>query len=264
MKKYVLGIKIDDINLDQAVETVTDWLKKGGETQGKHYIVTPNPELVVLAQKDEELKEIINNSSLAIPDGVGLKLSGDIVCNTTGVDLMERLIELANDQGFTVGFLGGREGVAEKCVERLRSRYPNLKVSFDSDGGNINAKGEFEKGSSMQYAVCSIEGKKQKKTNTLHTIYSIPNTDFLFVAFGQPKQEKWIYQNLSKIPVKVTMGVGGAFDYLSGIAPRAPKFLRNLGLEWLFRLMIQPWRIKRQLRLVRYLWFLIRFPSSGK
>lgn len=254
MKRDILGVKIDDINLDQAVETVKSWLSKGG----KHYIVTTNPELVVMAQKDPQLKKIINQADLSIPDGTGLKLSGDIVCTTSGIDLMEELIKLSSDYGFTVGFLGGKEGVAEKVAECLLKKYPKLKISSAESGGEVD-----NEGNSIEYAVCSIEGRKQKKANTLHTIYSIPHTDLLFVAFGQPKQEKWIYQNLAKIPVKAAMGVGGSFDYLSGKVPRAPKWVRSLGLEWLFRLVIQPWRIKRQLRLVKYLW-LIGFPSTGK
>lgn len=232
MKKHVLGLKIDDVNINQALQTVESWFKKGG----KYYIVTPNPEILVMAQQDKELKEIINQADLAVPDGVGLKLSGDIVCNTPGIDLMERLIKLASEKGFTAGFLGGWEGVATKTAECLRKKYPKLKISYVSSGGNINENGEMER-------------VKEDK---------IPNTDLLFVAFGPPKQEKWIYKNLPKIPVKIAMGVGGSFDLISGEVPRAPKWLRNLGLEWLFRLFIQPWRIKRQLMLVKYLWLLTR------
>ncbi|EKD85274.1 MAG: hypothetical protein ACD_38C00056G0001 [uncultured bacterium] len=87
---------------------------------------------------------------------------------------------------------------------------------------------------------------------------SLKPVDLLFVAFGHIKQEKWIDNNLDKIPVRVAIGVGGAFDYLSASVPRAPKVLRKLGFEWLFRLMIQPWRLKRQLALLKYLWLLTR------
>ena len=82
--------------------------------------------------------------------------------------------------------------------------------------------------------------------------------DILFVAFGSPKQEIWIADNLNKIPAKVVVGVGGSFDFISGKVPRAPKFVRNLGLEWLFRLIIQPWRIKRQLSLLEFIYLVIR------
>lgn len=247
MKKQVLGIKIDDVRIDQVVETVKSWLSK----PGKHYIVTPNPEIVVMAQKDVELKKIINSADLAIPDGVGLRLSTDIVCHTPGTDVMEQLVKLASEKGFTTGFLGGRGDVAKRTAECLKRKYPGLKVVFASSGGKIDSEGN-----SIEYSVESIEGKKQKKAESHYTLYSIPYTDLLFVAFGPPKQEKWIAKNLGKLNVKVAMGVGGAFDYLSGKLPRAPGWIRNLGFEWLFRLIIQPWRIKRQLALLKYLWLI--------
>lgn len=218
MKKYILGVGIDDINIDQAVRKVEAWLKKGG----KHYIVTPNPEFLVTAQNDLEFKKILNNADLAIPDGAGLKLTGDIECNTPGIDLIEELIRLASVRGVTTGFLGGRSQVAERTVERLKKKYPALKVKFISEEPD-----------------------------------DIPKLDILFVAFGHPKQEKWISKNLPGLPIKVAMGAGGAFDFLSGKVPRGPLWIRNLGLEWLFRLAVQPWRIKRQLSLIKYLLMLI-------
>lgn len=231
MKKKVLGINIDDINIEQALEIVTGWLSKSG----KHYIVTPNPEIIVMAQKDGELKRVINNADLAIPDGAGLKLTTDIECITPGIDLMEELIKLASEKGFTIGLLGGRDGVAKKAAECLLRKYPKLKISFAGPGGEIDNNG-----------ILKDQDLGFKKA------------DLLFVAFGPPKQEKWIAKNLPKLNVKVSMAVGGAFDYLSGNVPRAPKWIRNLGLEWLFRLLVQPWRIKRQLSLLKYLFLLTK------
>lgn len=224
----ILGVKVDDITMGQALKTVAKWFKK----RRKRYIVTPNPEIIMKAQKDEELKKILNNADLAIPDGAGLKLTGDIVCNTPGVDFMEELIKMVAEKGLTTSFLGGRDKVAEKCAERLLEKYPKLKVVFAGEGGNVETSGDAED----------------------QDLKSLPQTDLLFVAFGPPKQEKWIFKNLAKLDVRVVMAVGGAFDFLSGQLPRAPKWLRNLGLEWLFRLIIQPWRIKRQLALLKYLW----------
>lgn len=229
MKVNLLGVKIDDISKGQTVTIVKEWLKE----KRKHYIVTPNPEIVVMAQKDKELIEVLNQASLAIPDGVGLKLSGDIVCNTPGIDVLESLVKLSADLGFTTGFLGGGNGIAEKASERLQKKYKNLKVSFAAAGGGVNNEGQAE------------------------TEIKVPSTDILFVAFGPPKQEKWIAKNLDKLDVKVAMGVGGAFDVICGRVPRAPKLVRNLGLEWLFRLIVQPWRFKRQLALVEFIWLLI-------
>lgn len=221
MKKNILGVKIDDVNMSEALDIVHGWLKKSG----KHYIVTPNPEFIITAQKDLEFKKILNGADLSIPDGAGLKLSGKIKNIVTGVDLMEKLVEKSVDWGVTIGLLGGRDGVADKTAECLQKKYKDIKISFVSSH---------------------------------NTLYMIHNTDLLFVALGAPKQEKWIYQNLSKLNVKVAMGVGGSFDYISGKVPRAPIVLRNLSLEWLFRLIVQPWRIKRQLKLLQYLWLLTR------
>jgi N-acetylglucosaminyldiphosphoundecaprenol N-acetyl-beta-D-mannosaminyltransferase len=221
MKKEVLGIKIDDISFNEALAIVEHWIWN----PGRHYIVTPNPEFIVAAQTDSEFKKILNQADMAIPDGVGLKLGGDIENTISGVDFMEGLIKMAAEKGFVTGFLGGRDRVAEKCAECLQKKHPKLKVAFAT--GNIDDK--------------------------------ILPTDLLFVALGHVKQEKWIANNLDKIPVKVAMGVGGAFDYLSGNIPRAPVWMRNLGMEWLFRLLVQPWRIKRQLALFKYLWLLLKY-----
>lgn len=218
MKKQVLGVKVDDVNMDQALETVHGWLSK----EDKKYIVTPNPEIIVAAQKDSRYRQILNDADLSIPDGVGLKLSGKVKNHITGVDFMEKIISHSIDWGSTVGLLGGRGEVAKKTSERLKKKYPKLKVSF----------------------VCEEPRK-------------IPATDILFVAFGPPKQEKWIAKNLAGLDVKVAMGVGGAFDYISGVVPRAPVWIRKTGFEWLFRLIVQPWRIKRQLALIKYVLLLI-------
>ena len=227
-KINILGVEIDDVSLDQAVNVVTEWLND----KKKYYIVTPNPEFIIAAQKDNVFRNILNDADLSIPDGIGLRLSGRIKNRVAGVDLMERLIEKASQNGSKLGFLGGQKGVADRCAERLRQRYPQLNISFVSDGGFVDQKGDSER-------------------------YKIPPTDILFVAFGHGKQERWIYKNLNIYPVRIMMGVGGSLDYLSGAMLRAPKLLRSVGLEWLFRLVLQPWRIKRQLKLVNFIYLLL-------
>jgi N-acetylglucosaminyldiphosphoundecaprenol N-acetyl-beta-D-mannosaminyltransferase len=217
-KEFVLEVKIDDLNLDEAISLVKGWLSNNE----KHWIATPNPEMVMLAQKDLEFKQILNSADLSIPDGVGLKLVG-VKNRVTGVDLMEQLIQFDD---ISVGLLGSAKGVAEKASECLLKKYPGINFAYINDGGPF------------------IDSKT----------FDIPKLDILFVAFGHGKQEKWIDKNLANIPVKVAMGVGGAFDYFSGNVPRAPKILRTLGLEWIFRLLIQPWRIKRQLVLISFVW----------
>lgn len=232
MEVNILGVKVDDVDMEQALETVHGWLSK----KEKKYIVTPNPEIIVSANQDIQYKTILNNANLSIPDGVGLKLSGKIKNHIPGVDFMEELIKHCSDWGATVGLLGGASGVAEKAAECLRKKYPGVKIIFAESGGEVNEEGKLR--------------KLSKKLKLL-------NCDILFVAFGPPKQEKWIARNLKTLDVKVAMSVGGSLDYISGALPRAPVILRKFGLEWLFRLIIQPWRIKRQLALIKYLFMLL-------
>lgn len=251
IKINILGVKIDQINMAEVVEKVDQWLRGNG----KHYIVTPNIEFVILAQTDSEFRRIINNADLAIPDSARFgwakaELSEENIFVkilkwplflfpqlfqfdvVTGTDLMEELIKKASDQGFTIGFLGGRDLVAEKLKERLLKKYPKLLVIFADPGGLVNSRGKI------------ISGSVNLK---------LPAIDLLFVAFGQGKQEKWISKNLALQPVKVMMGVGGAFDYLSGEVPRAPKIMRQFGFEWLYRIILQPWRAKRFIALFQFI-----------
>ncbi len=232
MIKNVLGVKIDDVTMNEALSKVQGWLKE----KGKHYIVTPNPEIIVNAQYDKEYKTILNNADLSIPDGIGLKLSGQVQNHVTGVDLMEELIKHSGDWGSTIGFLGGGKGVAERAAICLRKKYPNAKIVYANDGGVIDSRGKW------------VEGDRQ----------ALLPLDVLCIGFGPPKQEFWISKNLDNIPVKIAMGVGGSLDYFSGNIPRAPKILRVLGLEWLFRVVIQPWRIKRQMALIKYVLLLLK------
>ncbi len=253
-KVTILGVKIDDVNMDEALTRIEKWIWN----PGKHYIVTPNLEFILAAQKDTEFKKVLNSADLAIPDSSSLGLSYWLLKKSiwerlllwplfflpvkqlmqfervSGTDFMEALCKLAAEKGFVVGFLGGKDEVAEQTAECLKKKYPGLKVVFAESGGEVNIDGQWS-GSN----------------------FAIPPVDILFVAFGHIKQEKWIANNLRIIPVKIAMGVGGAFDYLSGSVPRAPKRMRSLGFEWLFRLAVQPWRIKRQLVLLQYLWLII-------
>jgi len=196
------------------------------------YIVTPNPEIIVFSQKKEEFKNILNEAEIALCDGSGLWWASNVLGKPIqqripGVDFMEKLCQKVSNQPITVGFLGGRHGVAELTSECLKQKYPNLKVVFTRSSPNI-------------------------------LISQYPHIDVLFVAYGFPKQEEWMHEHLNKIPVRVMMGVGGAFDYISGKVPRAPKMLRIFGLEWFYRLLRQPWRWRRQIALLEFIWLVLK------
>lgn len=231
-KENILGVNIDDVPLGEATDILANWLKSGK----KHYVVTPNPEFIMAAQSDSEFKEILNKADLAIPDGVGLKLSGGIKHTTTGIDLMEALCKISAEKNFTVGFLGGKNGVVKKAAERLRKKYHKLKIIYAETGPNVDKNGD---------QISLPQSNKYQKLRV----------DILFVGFGAVKQEKWIAKNLDQLPVSIAIGIGGAFDFLSGSVLRAPRWIRKIGLEWLFRLILQPWRIKRQFQLLKFIWF---------
>src|SRR5258708_7202615 len=133
-----------------------------------------------------------------------------------------------------MGFLGGKDGVAERTAQCLRKKYPWINVIF--------AGSEWPKDTQV---------KKKERGKQV-------SIDILFVAFGVPKQEEWIYEHLALLPVKAAIGVGGAFDYLSGAVQRAPFIVRFLGFEWLFRLIVQPWRLRRQLALLEFISLVVK------
>lgn len=221
-KKFLLGIGFTDEKLEDILEYIEKIIKK---KEKKVLVVTPNPEILVIANKNSDYKNLLNNADLALIDGVGIVVAGKILGKPlkhkiSGVDFIENVCKYVAEKPITIGFLGGGPGVAEKTAECLSRKYEGLKVAFASP--------EWDKVSLRVSA------------------------DILFVAFGSPKQEIWIGKNLKSLPVSVVMGVGGAFDMISGQVVRAPVFIRRLGLEWLFRLIIQPWRIRRQMRLLEF------------
>lgn len=271
MREEILGVGIDQIDMVQSVELVKKWILNYKAQKIKpvaKYIVTPNIEFIMLAQKDKEFAQILNNADLSIPDSARLSWVYDQMNEknptlrllkwplflfpnllpmkhfdiVAGTDLVEELIKLASDCGFSVGFLGGRDGVAEQLGQVLKKKYPKLKVVSISDGGILDK-----------------DGNQVEDLNPKSLIINLPAMDILFVAFGHGKQEKWIAKNKGKYPIKVMVGVGGAFDYLSGFVPRAPMFMRRFGLEWLFRLFVQPWRIKRFWSLFRFVFEVLTF-----
>ena len=225
----ILGVRFDLVGFHQAVGIVCDWLKKNE----KRYVVTPNPEFVVTAQKDGGFKEILKNADLSITDGRGIQLAArflglPIPQRITGTDFMQELCEKFVKLEIPIFLLGGRNGAAEKCAEKLRDKFPDLKIAGIYEG-TANETGDREANNAIN------------KTNA----------QVVFVAHGAPKQEKWIARNLPKLnSIKAAMGVGGAFDYIAGEISRAPIFMRKMGLEWLWRLFKQPRRFKRIFRAV--------------
>lgn len=231
-KKFILGVGFNNAPENLILEYIVKSVKNLSE---KYYIVTPNPELLVIAHNNIKYKRILNNAKLALPDGIGVILASKLLGKgmkgrITGVDLVNKLCEVVAEKPITVGFLGGGPGIADKTAECLVEKYSGLKVIL-IQSGNPNE-------------------------STVKLINK--NIDILFVAFGSPKQELWISDNLERLPVKVAIGVGGAFDFISGETRRAPVWIRNIGLEWLFRLIIQPWRWRRQVALAKFVFLVLK------
>lgn len=240
----LLGVKLDCIRKATVLKKVTNWLTE----DKKRYIVTPNPEMLVEVQKDERFKQVLNSADMAILDGTGLvwalRMRGvKNIERVAGADLMIDLVKKANQYRKKVFLLGGYAGVAESAKRVLVGKYPKLRIQAET--GPI----DITKTSKKQDLIL------RKKINAF-------KPDLLLVAFGHQKQEKWIAKNLKYLNVKVAMGVGGSFDYLVDSSLRAPKFMQVLGFEWLWRLFRQPWRIKRQLSLVKFIWLVLACKES--
>jgi N-acetylglucosaminyldiphosphoundecaprenol N-acetyl-beta-D-mannosaminyltransferase len=226
-KITLLNVSIDNIPVAEALLRCDRFLTDGFQ----HFIVTPNPEFLVAAHADKEFAAILNHADLALADGIGLKLAalaqGQHLTRIAGTDFVYQLCDLAAEKERSVYFLGAGEGVAKQTAEKLQRLYSTLKVVGAESGGEVSNKSQTSSDKTIQH----INEVKP---------------DILFVALGQVKQEKWIFKNLDTLPsVKIAIGIGGAFDYIAGNVTRAPRWMRSIGLEWLFRLIVQPKRWKR-------------------
>ncbi|OQP01050.1 glycosyltransferase [Geobacillus sp. 44C] len=229
-KEKYLDVYVSTLNYDEILADIEKRMAAGE----KSTIVAVNPEKLIAANKDENVKQLINSATYQIPDGIGVVLAsklkgGRITSRVTGIDMMERLIELSAKKGYRVFLYGAKEEVVKKAKENLEAKYPGLQIVGYSNG-----------------YVNDYDSLVQKINKS--------NADILFVALGSPRQELWIKTYMNDLNVKVMQGVGGSFDVFAGHVKRAPKLFRNLGLEWFYRLVTDPKRFKRQLALPKFLW----------
>jgi len=243
----ILGIKIDELTKQQAIQKAEEFL----HSDKSHKIFTPNPEMLVDAQKYTEFKAVLNRGDMNLCDGFGLWLAtGRRVERISGADFMLDLCAFAEKFCKSIYLLGsGSDEVVKKTAEVLQQKFPLLKIAGHSRGPII------------KYSISNIQYPSDNEDTLYDIITRAP--DILFVAFGHGKQEKWIDQNLRDLPsVKIAMGVGGAFDFISGKVKRAPKFMRKLGLEWMWRLILQPSRIGRIWKAtIKFLYLCYKNPS---
>jgi len=226
----VLGVPIHDVTYDEALGHMAGWIARGGP----HQIATINPEFVMTARRDPNFRAALERADLCLPDGVGITLAARYLGRplrqrVAGVDLVELVAARAAREGWRLFLLGAAPGVAEQAAQVLAARNPGLTVC-GAHAGSPDQAADEEALSIVQAA----------------------RPDVLLVAYGAPAQELWLARNLAHSGAAVGIGVGGVFDYLTGVVRRAPPWMRRLGLEWLYRLTRQPWRWRRQLALPRF------------
>lgn len=224
--KNILNVTIDDVTFNETIKLIDQFVK----TRKPRQVVTVNPEFIMEAQKNIPFRGVINRADLRIPDGIGLVWLGGFKQRVGGADLV---IESAK-KGYKMFLLGGEVGVVEKAGGSLAKL--GSKIVGAESGGVVTSLEEFPKD--------VLERIKQTKP------------DILLVGFGAPKQDLFIAKYKNDLRVPVSIGVGGTFDYLAGIKPRAPQILQILGLEWLWRLIIEPRRFNRIMTAT------IRFPMA--
>jgi N-acetylglucosaminyldiphosphoundecaprenol N-acetyl-beta-D-mannosaminyltransferase len=235
------GVKIDNLTLEECVSKLEEFVAQ----RTPHLIVTPNPEIIVASQKDAQLRKIVNAADLRLADGISMivvsrLLGRPLKERVTGIDFMLKVCELAAKMGWKIFLLGSSPVIVKAAAEALMTRYPGIRIS-DYQSGYFSP--EEEKG-----IITRIRESK---------------TDILFAGLGMGRQEKWLAEHLYELNVPVSMGIGGSLDVVSGQKRRAPRFIQALYIEWLYRLIIEPWRLKRQLALPRFLWLTLLWYNFG-
>lgn len=220
----IVGAPICNVSLEEAIETIERFVA----SRGHHYVCFNNVHTVITCRKDAEFRRATREADLALPDGVPLVWALNLMgyeqkTRVYGPDAMLVLCERSVRKGYSHFFYGGEEGVPDALAERLRARYPGLKVAgwYSPPFRPLTAQEDEE-------VVDAINRSK---------------ADFLWVGLGAPKQEKWMLKHLGQIRVPVMLGVGAAFDFHSGRIKQAPGWMQKVGLEWFFRLCMEPRRL---------------------
>ena len=232
----ILGCRVDAVDMDATLRRIEHYLAEGGP----HQIVTLGTEMVVYAQRDASYRDIVNACALAVCDTAGLLWasrlrSGPLRARVAGVELVERLCEMSVRTGARLFFLGGAPGIAAQAAHALAARYQGMRVAGALDG------------------YFSPEGSAE-----IAAAIAVARADIVFVGLGFPRQEVWLTNHLAATGARVGIGVGGSFDILSGHKQRAPHVWCKMHLEWLYRLLDEPSRWRRQLALPVFAWLALR------
>jgi len=224
----ILGINFHTVDQKEALAKLKNFLSE----QKNHMIFTPNPEMVMKARENVEFANILNSGDLVVPDGIGIVIASKFIGSklkerVAGCDLIQKLFETADNE-ITVYLLGAKDGVCKIAKENIEAKYKNIKV-IGFHHGYFSENDEI------------IDEIKQLMP------------DVLLVGLGMVRQEKWIFDNLDNLPVKISAGVGGSIDVFAGTVKRAPVIFQKIGLEWLYRLIKQPTRIVRMGALPKFM-----------
>ncbi len=232
----ILGVRVNAVTYGDVLGIINRWIEQRGPNQ----IATANPEFVMAAQADGEFRQTLLSADLCVADGVGLlwaarRLGTRLPERVTGSDLTPLVAQTAAQRGWRLYLLGAAPGVAEQTAQRLEQQNPGLCIA----GVYAGTPAEVEAPAIIHRVAAAAP-------------------DVLFVAYGAPAQDVWIARHKQELAVPVMMGVGGAFDHIVGVQKRAPLWVQRIHLEWLFRLVTQPWRWRRQLALPRFVWAVLR------
>ncbi len=233
----VLGVGFDRVGLHAAADAIAERLARGERA----FVITANPEFVMLARHDEELARIARDADLVVPDGTGVVLAARLLGDplpgrAPGRMLADLVLARAARDGRAVFLLGGAPGIAERAADALRVRHPSLRIVGAGSGS-------------------------PEPTRDAATVASVAVAapEILLVAYGMPAQERWLARNLDRLPsVRVAIGVGGTLDSLAGAAPTPPRLVHAFGLEWLWRLARDPRRWRRQRALPAFVLLCVR------
>ncbi len=232
---HIIGVRVDRVNFEEALNIAANYLR--GDYP--HLIVTADATTTVIAQHDRQLFEIVNSASLVTPDSAGIiwaakRLGRPIAEKVSGVDLAWKLCEICAEEGHPVYLLGAAPGIADRAAKNLCKAYPRLEIAGVQHGF-------FENDDEVIQKIASSGAK------------------LLLVAMGIPKQEKWIAQNMENLNIRLAMGVGGSFDVFAGEVKRAPKWMRDRGLEWMHRLISNPKKIFKVAKLPQFVWLVLKY-----
>jgi len=229
----VAGVSIHCVDFADTLGQIQAWIElhRIANPPACRQISTVNPEFIVDAHRDPAFADILAQVDLRVPDGIGVlwaaNLNGALLHErVTGSDGIDRICREAALKGWRVFFLGAAPGVAALTANQLRKRYPALTVSGVYSGS-----------------------PDPDEWPAIHAYLSATSPDILFVAYGHPNQDIWIQKHIHELPVAVAIGVGGAFDFVAGVTQRAPEWMQRLGIEWLHRLLHEPWRWRRMMKL---------------